>query len=150
MTLHDAIVDYVLQLLRVPTPVTDQGPIGEDIEFEQLGEAELEGVRVELIGSTGEDVATDTGPVDWTSRLAITCASRGEARTASGGRASRALHAKVHARLMADASLGGRVFYLGPPELAFDGGARDTRFGVTGAVYELRHRSASRSLEAAA
>jgi len=147
MTIHDALVDTVLQLLRLPVPVCS-GPIGEEIDLDTLGEAELDGVRVELTGSTPDDSKFgDAGPIDWSTSLAITCAARGDDRTA-GGRASRVLHNLVHQRLRADPSLGDRLYYMAAPQLAFDGQAAGTRLGTTVAVYELRHRSASNSLEA--
>lgn len=147
ITLHDDLVDHVLQLLRLPVPVTE-GPIGEEIELETLGENEPQGVRVELLGSTPDDSKFgDAGPIDWSTQLAITCAARGDDRT-PGGRASRMLHNLVHKRLRADPSLGDRLFYMGPPQLAFDGQASGQRLGTTAAIYELRHRGKSDTLEA--
>jgi hypothetical protein len=145
VTGHDAIVDHVLQLMRLPAPVIE-GPIGEEIDLDTLGERDQAGLRVELLGSTPTERVFN-GPLDWTTRLALTIVARGDDRTA-GGRASRTVHNLVHKRLRADPSFGGRLEYLGAPELAFEGQGAGSKLGTCTAIYPLAHRTSSNDLEA--
>lgn len=149
-TVHDAIVDHALQLLRLPAPVCD-GPIEEELDLDDLGESIADAVSIDLPASEADDSRFAQGSVmDWTSNLTIQCAARDDSRNAgaSAGRASRNLHALVHARLMADPSFGDRLEYFAIRSLRTEGRDLNHRLGRCTAVYELKHRSAQTTLEA--
>lgn len=149
MTHHDALVNFALEVLRLPAPVVaPPGLVDEEIGLQDIGEGVDEAVGVELARSEPDDVTVEGNPVDWTTRLVVTAFARNDERTPAGRR-SRGVHALAHERLMADPTFGGRVFYVSPPSLAFEGRATDTRLGVTTAVYTLRHRTPYPSMQEA-
>lgn len=49
---------------------------------------------------------------------------------------------------MAELTRGGRLMYLGPPRLSFEGRSFAKRMGSTTAVYPLMHRTPFNTLEA--
>lgn len=147
MNAHDSIVDGVLQALRYPAPVTT-GRIEEELDLDTIGEAEFEAIGVTLEGSNPSQSYIGS-PVDWFTQITVANFARVDSRQAVpiAGRASRALHARVYERLMADPSLGGRAFGLDEPQLTFDNLAGDTRAGICTARYTVRHRTAAQTLE---
>lgn len=145
MTAHDGIVDAVLALLRQAPPVTAD-VIEEDIDGENVPEDAQEAVSVRMASSTPQRAEIFGAPIDWTTEVAITCFARADESIAQS-RASRALHAKVYARLMADPTLGGLAFDLFEPQLTADRDVVDTRLGSLTATYTVQHRTAARTLE---
>jgi|CXWL01.1.fsa_nt_gi hypothetical protein len=148
MNAHDAILSAVLTALRLPTPVTT-GSIEEEIDAADMPEGQTEAISVALVVSVPRAVAINGAPVDWVTDLAIDCAARTDGRTAAG-RASRALHAAVYARLMADTTLGGAASYIGEPQISQDQALLGTRIGRTSGLYTVHHRTAAGTLEATA
>lgn len=151
MNAHDAIIDAVLATLRAEPPVTD-GPIAEDIDAGTIPEDATECISVSLDTSDPDRISLTGYPVNWTTDIVIECYARADGRrdgALTAGRASRALHQRVHARLMADPGLGGRAMDLRPPRIRSDRDQADTRLGCCIATYSALHRTAAASLEAA-
>lgn len=148
MTHQDALVNYALEVLRLPAPVIEPpGLIEEELGIENVGEGVDEAIAIELGRSDPDEIAINGNPVDWTTQLIVSCFARRDERTAAGRR-SRSLHARVHERLVADPTFGGRLMHLSAPSLAFESRVLDTRLGATTAVYTLRHRTPYQSMEA--
>lgn len=150
MTAHDDIIDFALSLLRLPAPVTD-GLIEEELDLADVPEDFAEAISVDLLSSEPNDARVNgADPLDWDTRLVVTCGAADDSRRtgAHAGRASRILHNLVHQRLMADASWGGRLMYIGPPTLSFEGRSAASRMGSTTAIYRLVHRTPYNTLEA--
>lgn len=145
MTAHDAIVDAVLALLRAEPAVTS-GVIEEDIDGTNVPEEADEAVGVSMGSSSPARAEILGAPVDWTTDITITCFARADGST-SQGRASRALHARVFARIMADPTLGGLAFDLFEPQLTAERDPADNRLGALIATYPVQHRTAARTLE---
>lgn len=146
MNAHDLIIDRILSALR-QAPALAGGHINEE-------HSRMQGEDVDqyiVVRWSGSDPATSTikaAPIDWTTGVTIECAVRRDDRDASTGRASRALHAQVYARLMADPSLGGAAFDVLDPRLTSDPAELDTNYGCVIAQYQVLHRTSSRTLEA--
>lgn len=145
MTAHDAIVNAVLAALRLAPPVTF-GVIEEDIDGSSVPEQAEEAVGVRMVRSFPQRGEILHAPVDWSTEIAVTCFARADEATVQG-RASRALHAKVYARLMGEPSLGGLAFDLSEPQLEAERDALDNRLGSLTATYVVQHRTAARTLE---
>jgi len=148
---HDAIVDAILALLR-QAPAVTSGVIGEEVDIATLPETTAEAVSVSILGS---DPATPAplyyAPVDWLTTVQIECYARRDARSPSG-RASRALHARVYARLMTGQPLATAVpgTDLRAPSIRSDQQPLDTRLGVTTGLYPVQHRTQGNTLDAPA
>ena len=147
MNVHDAIVGAIVAAL-LASPALAAGRVSEEADFDQLPEGVDQAVSVAMLGS---DPATAllgaTAPIDWRTTVRVLCFARADTAGA-GGRASRALHAAVYARLMADQTLGGLAMWVEPPTLSTDTALIGTRMGVLSADYVIRHRSSNTSLEA--
>lgn len=149
MNAHDAIVDAVLAALRQQPPVTT-GLIEEDLDANELGEEVRECISVSLDASNPNRTALRGHPVQWDTDVMLECYARVDGRddgAPAGGRASRALHLRAYARLMADPSLGGVAIDLQEPQLRFDRDLLDTRLGCCVATYRVVHRTAAGSME---
>lgn len=146
MNAHDAIVDAVLLALRT-SPAVTAGPIDEELDPEAVAEGGTEAVSVALTDSDPVDAQMNGAPVDWRSTVTIECYAVRDKRRMALGRASRALHARVYARLMQDPSLGGAAMYLGPPRLTVDTDQADTRVGCCIATYAVLHRTGPNTLQ---
>ena len=147
MNAFDALIDVVLQLLS-QAPAVTSGPIGEEIDIGNLGEDVTEAVSVSLVASDPQNPQVMTGaPVDWVSSIQIECYARRDARGAAG-RASRALHAQVYARLMGNLQLGAALpgADLRQPAIRSDQQLLDTRTGVTAGIYPVLHRTVGSTL----
>lgn len=149
MTQQDAIVDYALQLLTLPAPVCD-GPIEEELDMDELGEATTDAISVDLTGVDFDDARFAHGTVmDATNALVISCAARYDSRkNGAGGRASRNLAALAHARLWTDPTFGGLLEYIGLRSQRTESRALANRLGRTTLTYEIKTRSSQDSLEA--
>jgi hypothetical protein len=147
MNAHDAIVDAILARLALAPAVT-VGRIEEDIDTEALAETDDEAVSVSLVTSDPQAGEIYGHPVDWVSTVVIECYARRDSRGLSAGRASRALHAAVYARLMADPSLAGTASDVREPQISIEAAQRGTRLGCCTGTYPVWHRTAARTLEA--
>lgn len=148
MNAGDAIVDAVLALLK-QAPAVTAGPIGEDVDLATVGETVTEAVSVSLVASDPMSPTVLMGaPVDWITSVQIECYARRDARGAAG-RASRALHAKVYARLMAPPQLSAQLAGadVRQPSIRSDQQPLDTRTGTTVGVYPVMHRTQAYTLD---
>ena len=145
MNAHDAVIDAVLKALRLGPAVTN-GLIDEDIDADEVPEEAQEVVSVAMAASTPARGAILGHPIDWRTEVAVTCFARSDGRTPAG-RASRALHAKVFARLTQDPTLGGVAFYVEEPDITAERDPKDTRLGSCTGIYPVSHRTAARTLE---
>lgn len=144
-TAQDVIVDAVLAALR-QAPAITTGPIDEDVDLDAVAETHAEAVSVELVSSQPQE--STTGYITWTSRIAVLCLVRRDGRTAGQPRASRALHAKAFARLMADRGLGGLAIDVSQPAIRPERQQLDTRMGACIGLYDVRHRVFGATLDA--
>lgn len=150
MNALDAIIAAAIAALRLAPAVT-AGPIGEDIDVGRLGEDVDEAVSISLASSEPQNPTAILGhPVDWISTLQIEAYARRDAATPLSGRASRALQARIYARLMANPTLGGTADDVRAPTLTTDGAVMDTRMGCCIGSYPVLHRTQARSLDAPA
>jgi hypothetical protein len=147
MNAHDTILAAVLAALRAAPAVTT-GSIEEDVDALALPEGKAESVSVSLVGSTPVSASINNAPVEWTTQIMIECAARADGRTVAG-RASRALHAAVYARLMSDTTLAGKAHHVLDPQISQDRALADTRIGITSGLYTVLHRTAGLTLEVA-
>lgn len=145
MNAHDQVVDAILQALRRSPPVT-VGLIDEDIDTAAIPVECDEAISVSLTASDPDRTVLRGHPVYWSTNVVLECFARKDGRL-QAGRASRQLHQRAYARLMADPSLGGVLVDLLEPSLATDPEQADTRLGVTTATYTAVHRTAARTLE---
>ena len=146
MNAMDAIIDAALAALRAAPAVTT-GPIDEDIDQDELGEAVQQAVSLSLTNTDPNGPAPILGhPQDWISTLVIECYARRDERSSSG-RASRLLASSVYHRLMADPTLGGACDDLRQPTLATEINVTNTRIGRTTVSIPVWHRTRDRSLE---
>lgn len=145
MNAHDAIVDAFLAALRAPLAVTE-GLIDEEIDAATIGEHVREAVSIVVSGSAPQRIVIRGAPIDWQTEIDVECYARADGRT-PGGRASRALFARVYARLAADPTLGGLAMDMAEPVLRGDTEQMDNRLGCVIATYAVMHRTAAGSLE---
>lgn len=148
MNAHDLIVRQVLNSLTA-APALAGGNVWEE-ELRPLPEGSTQAIVVRFESSRPDRGAILGAPIDWVSTLTVECHARVDNRSATLGRASRRLHGEVYARLMADPSLGGKVFDLQEPDLATDQAQLDTDLGCLIAQYPVLHRTQARTLEVAA
>ena len=147
MNTHDAIVGAVVAAL-LAAPALAGGRVTEEADFDQLPEAVDQAVSVAMLSSEPRMILVGaTAPIDWRTTVRVLCFARVDTAGASG-RASRALHAAVYARLMANQTLGGLVMSIDPPTLSSDTALIGTRMGLLSADYVIHHRSSSTSLDA--
>lgn len=147
MNAHDAVVDAILTALRAAPAVT-AGPIDEEIDAESVAEQHAEAVSVALASSAPSSETVNGHPVTWRSEVSIECYARRDGRTVTG-RASRALHARVYARLLVDPSLGGIALGLDTPRIDIVSEVADTRLGCCIGTYGVLHRTPAGSLSQA-
>ena len=146
MNAHDAIVAAVVAAL-LAAPALAGGRVSEEADFDQLPESVDQAVSVAMLSSEPRAILLGaTAPIDWRTTVRVLCFARRDTAGASG-RASRALHASVYARLMADQTLGGLASQIDPPVMSADAALIGTRMGVLSADYVIHHRSSSTSLE---
>lgn len=149
MNAHDAVIDAFLDTLRRSPAVC--AIVDEEIDLDRLSEETMEAVGVRLEASEPDRLVGRGSPITWRSLVVIDCYARADGRSDSArpsqGRASRALHARVYARLMADQTLAGALIDLGQPSLRSDQDQADTRLGCCIATYPVLHRTAPGSLE---
>lgn len=147
MNALDAVIAGALAVLR-QAPAVTTGPLAEDIDVRSLGEDVTEAVSLSLTGSEPQNPTAIFGhPIDWVSTLQVEAYARSDSASALGGRASRALQAKVYARLMANPSLGGAADDIRAPTLNTEGAVLDTRMGCCTASYPVLHRTQARTLD---
>lgn len=145
MNAHDAIVAAVTARLRqAPAIAAD---ILEEAEVDPVPESMDAAVVVAFVGSSPLRVVMRGNPVDWSTRVRIECYARADGRSLAAGRASRALHAQVYARLMADHTLGGAAIDISEPTLQADPDRSSTEVGCLVAEYDITHRTAARTLD---
>lgn len=148
MNAFDAIVAAALDALRLDPPVTT-GPIEEDIDVGALDEAVTEAVSVSLTSSDAQNPGAIFGhPVDWISLLQVEAYARRDVANTTTGRASRALQARVYARLMSTPTLGGVADDVRTPTFNTEHRVFDTRMGCTTGSYPVWHRTQGNSLDA--
>ncbi|MBA4341152.1 MAG: hypothetical protein C0423_03245 [Methylibium sp.] len=145
MNAHDAVIDAILAAIK-QSPALAGGNVAEEVDFDLLPQDTSAGISVELVRSLPSEVVLSGAVVDWATQVRISCAARSDGRTAAG-RASRALHAQVYQRLMADPSLGGVVDNIGQPRLTSEAALIGSRLGVLHADYTFQHRSDGATLE---
>ncbi len=146
MNAHDAIVAAIVAAL-LAGPALAGGRVSEEADFDQLPQGVDQAVSVAMLNSEPRAILLGaSAPIDWRTTVRVLCFARVDTAGAAG-RASRALHAAVYARLMADQSLGGLVSQIEPPTLASNTELIGTRMGVLSADYVIHHRSSSTSLE---
>ncbi len=146
MNAHDAVVDAVLRALR-QSPAVTQGLIDEDVDAASIGEGVDECISVGIDSSTPGRSSIRGMPIQWSTDVVLECYARVDGRTTLAGRASRALHQRAYARLMADPSLGGVAIDMLEPQLRADRDQQDTRLGCLVATYTVVHRTAAGSME---
>jgi hypothetical protein len=146
----DTIVAAALAALR-QAPAVTTGPIDEEIDVRALAEEVTEAISVSVPVSDPQNAGAIFGhPVDWVSTLQVEAYARQDSAAAGTGRASRALQARVYARLMADPTLGGAAADVRAPTLNTEGAALDTRMGCCTGSYPVLHRTQARTLDASA
>lgn len=139
---HDALIAAVVAVLSAaPTLAV----VRDESNFDPLPDSVPRAIQVTFMGSDPEMVALSGAPIDWATKVRISCYARRDAST-GGERASRALHAQVYQRLMQEPTLGGVVSFIEPPRLRADIDLLDTRIGVLHAEYLVRHRTDFASL----
>jgi hypothetical protein len=146
MNAHDAIVAAIVSALTV-APALAGGRVADETNFDTVPDTVAEAIEVQFLGSDADAVLLSGNPVFWQTTVRISCFARRDA-AGSAGRASRALHAQVYARLMADPTLAGKAGGIDPPRLRADLDRLDTRVGVLHADYVVHHNTAFESLDA--
>lgn len=103
-------------------------------------------VNVQFDGADPDIGAIHGAPVDWKSRIAVSCYAR--STTQGGDQAVDGLLQAVYARLAADTTLGGLVDDIGVPmiEAEYDAGAQKT--GWVRMTYIVSHRTQDGTLAA--
>lgn len=150
MNAFDAIVAAALAALRLDPPIT-AGPIDEDIDVGALDETVTEAVSITLASSDPQNPAVILGhPVDWISQLQVEAYARSDSPSSITGRASRALQARVYARLMAYPTLGGVADDVRAPTFTTEHRVLNTRMGCITGSYPVWHRTQGNSLDAPA
>ena len=146
MNAHDAIVSAIVSALLASPPLAG-GRVAEEAAFDALPEGVAQAISVAMVRSLAQAVLVGGGaPIDWRTTVRIQCLARADAAGA-GGRASRALHAQVYARLMADPTLGGLAGFIEPPALASDTELLGSRLGALTADYVVSHRTSATALD---
>lgn len=146
MNAHDSIINALLAALKA-SPALAAGRVEEEANVDIMGEGINEAISVEFVASRPSEILLSGAPVDWSTRVRISCAARHDGMTAAG-RSSRALHAQVYQRLMADPTLGGVCDHIGPPQLTAEGALIGSRLGLLHADYLIQHRSNGTTLDA--
>lgn len=146
MNAHDSIINAILAALR-QSPALAAGRIEEEGSIDALPESAAEAITVDFVRSAAREVVASGWPVDWNTQIRISCMARNDGMTAAG-RSSRALHAQVYQRLMADPTLGGVCDHIGQPQLTAEGALIGSRLGLLHADYVIQHRSNGTTLDA--
>lgn len=146
MNAHDSIINAILAALR-QSPALAAGRIEEEGSIDALPESAAEAITVDFVASRPSEILLSGAPVDWSTRVRISCMARHDGMTAAG-RSSRALHAQVYQRLMADPTLGGVCYHIVPPQLTSEGALIGSRLGLLHADYVIQHRSNGTTLDA--
>lgn len=123
--------------------------IEEDLDADAFPEDLEEAISLSLVDSQPQQVGPINGhPVDWLSTLVVECYARRDSAVQGGARASRALHARAYAALMANRALGGVADDIRQPQIVTEGIRRNTRMGCTTGTYPVAHRTQANTLEA--
>jgi len=103
------------------------------------------GVVVQWEGSLPDVVAIRGAPINWVSRVTVSCSARAVEQT--GDEAVDPLLERVYSRLAADPTLGGLVFDIGLPTLEADTGVEGEKTGWIQMTYHVKHRTQRNNLE---
>ena len=148
MNAVDAITAAALVALRAGPALC--GAIDEDVDTEAVPEGTTELINVRHETSTPVNRAAIRGnPVEWQTDIVVEAYARGDSPQPGTGRASRALQARVYARLLAEPSLGGVAIDLLPGPIGTDSDRVDRRLGCCAATYTVIHRTGAATLDAA-
>jgi len=146
MNAHDEVVDALLAAL-LAAPALAGGRVQEEASFDLIPESVSAAVSLTFMGSQAELVVLDGAPLSWRTGVRISCFARHDA-AGQGGRASRALHAQVYARLMASPAVRA-LGQIDPPRLNSDTELAGSRMGLLHADYIVTHRTAADALVSA-
>lgn len=145
MNAQDAVMAAIIARLRQAPAISAN--ILEEAEVDPVPEEMDDAVIVSFLGSAPDRVVMRGNPVDWTTRFRLECYARRDGRVTTAGRASRQLHARCYARLMADDTLSGQVIEIGEPTLQADADRSSDEVGCLVAEYDIKHRTAARTLD---
>ena len=138
------IRNAVVASLQAATAVAELIRVGRRVA---LPESRSEGVYVYLDYSAIERGQLQHVPDDWKTRVRVEIAARGVNAVPAEDRAD-TLMVAVHARVMADPSLGGLCVDLYPIGITWDGDEADTTLAVCQVIFEAVHRVAADSIAA--
>lgn len=144
-TAFDTIITTMAALLASGTPVAAQI---ETDDVDSIPEDVATAVELLLSESEPSQLGGIQGnPVDWITRVRVTCHARAVGTGATARSAVNALVQAVHARYMADTTLGlGPDVHIGAPSLNWDAARKAQRLAACELLYTVTHRTSGTAL----
>ena len=136
MTVFVDIVSSIIALLNAATPVSSMITRARD---KAIPETAANAINVQFDAAQPSPGVILGAPVDWTSKIIVDCYAR--SMITSGDLAVDPLLSGVYARLAADTTLGGKVSFIGVPNIETEYDSQGQKTGWIRMTYFIEHRT---------